>query len=175
VSEGIRATPTHNLSGAAHSQLASRTQIANSSTRVVSSEGLSLAICGAIMNLKISGRHLEVTPSLREYTVTKLERVLRDFEDVIEVTVLLSVDKRMQKSQCAEVYVHRKGRGVFVESSDGDVYAAIDLLAAELDQQVVWHKTRLQEHHHDVVRNRSTDMTISNDGTDELFRALSPI
>jgi putative sigma-54 modulation protein len=127
------------------------------------------------MNLKISGRHLEVTPALREYMVTKLERVLRHFENVIDVTVLLSVDNRMQKSQCAEVYVRRKGRGVFVESSDGDLYAAIDLLVDELDRQLVLHKTRLQDHHHDVVEYRSKDMTPLNDGGDELFRALSPV
>jgi putative sigma-54 modulation protein len=103
------------------------------------------------MNLKISARHLEVTSALREYMVTKLERVLRHLENVIDVTVLLSIDNYKEESQCAEVYVHMKGRGVFVESSGGDLHAAIDLLVDKLDRQVVRHNPRryplsLREH-----------------------------
>jgi putative sigma-54 modulation protein len=124
------------------------------------------------MNLKISGRHLEVTPALRAYMVTKLERVLRHFENVIDVKVLLSVDNHMQKSQCAELYVHMKGRGVFVESSDGDLYAAIDLLVDELDRQVVSHKSRLQEHHHDDLKYRSANMTPLNSPTARMASCL---
>ena len=44
------------------------------------------------MNLKISGHHLEVTPAIREYVVTKLDRVLRHSDQVIDGTVILSVD-----------------------------------------------------------------------------------
>ena len=41
------------------------------------------------MNLTISGHHLEVTPSLREYVLTKLDRVTRHFDQVVDVNVLL--------------------------------------------------------------------------------------
>ena len=36
------------------------------------------------MNLQISGHHLELTPALREYVITKLDRVLRHFDQVID-------------------------------------------------------------------------------------------
>ena len=42
------------------------------------------------MNLTISGHHLEVSPALRAYVTAKLERVLRHFDQVIHVKVLLS-------------------------------------------------------------------------------------
>ena len=35
------------------------------------------------MNLNISGRHLEVTPALRDYVSTKLERILRHFDQAV--------------------------------------------------------------------------------------------
>jgi putative sigma-54 modulation protein len=111
------------------------------------------------MNLKISGHHLEVTPALREYVVTKLERVLRHFEHVIDATVLLSVDNHKQKSQWAEINVHVKSRDIFVESSDGNLYAAIDLLIDKLDRQVVRHKNRLQDHRHGSIKYRSANLT----------------
>ena len=44
--------------------------------------------------------------------------------------------------------LHIKGRDIFVEQSHEDLYAAIDQLMEKLDRQVVRHKDRLQDHHH---------------------------
>ena len=44
------------------------------------------------MNLTISGHHLEVTPALRGYVTHKLDRVLRHFDQVVDVRVLLSAN-----------------------------------------------------------------------------------
>ena len=49
------------------------------------------------MNLTISGHHLEVTPAIREYVQSKLERILRHFDHVIDIAVILSVDKLREK------------------------------------------------------------------------------
>jgi putative sigma-54 modulation protein len=102
------------------------------------------------MNLTISGHHLEVTPALREYVLTKLGRIKRHFDQVVDVAVLLSVEKQKEKDrrQKAEVNLHVKGRDIFVESAHEDLYAAIDELVDKLDRQVCKHKDRVQEHHH---------------------------
>ena len=91
------------------------------------------------MNLTISGHHLEVTPALREYVLTKLDRVTRHFDQVVDVNVLLTVEKLKEKErrQKAEVTLHVKGRDIFVEQSHEDLYAAIDQLMDKLDRQVV--------------------------------------
>lgn len=103
------------------------------------------------MNLTISGHHLDVTPALREYVLNKLERVMRHFDQVVDVSVILSVEKKKEKEQRqkAEVTLHVKGRDIFVEQSHEDLYAAIDQLMDKLDRQVVRHKDRVQDHHHD--------------------------
>ena len=44
------------------------------------------------MNLTISGHHLEVTPALRGYVTSKLDRITRHFDQVVDVKVLLTVD-----------------------------------------------------------------------------------
>ncbi|MEM5426109.1 ribosome hibernation-promoting factor, HPF/YfiA family [Paraburkholderia ferrariae] len=115
------------------------------------------------MNLKISGHHLDVTPALREYVTTKLAKVLRHFENVIDVSVLLSVDNHKETSQRAEISLHVKGRDIFVESADGDLYAAIDLLIDKLDRQVVRHKDRLHDHQHDGIKYRTLGTTPTDD------------
>jgi putative sigma-54 modulation protein len=102
------------------------------------------------MNLTISGHHLDVTPALREYVLTKLDRVTRHFDQVVDITVLLSVEKLKEKErrQKAEVTLHVKGKDIFVEHASEDLYAAIDQLMDKLDRQVCRHKDKVQDHHH---------------------------
>ena len=65
------------------------------------------------MNLTISGHHLEVTPALREYVLTKLDRITRHFDAVVDVNVLLTVEnlKEKERRQKAEVHFPRQGEG----------------------------------------------------------------
>mgnify|MGYP003334680054 FL=1 len=101
------------------------------------------------MNLKISGHHLELTPSLREYVQNKLERIKRHFDNVIDVTVILAVDDNTEKDkrQRAEINLHMRGKDLHVESEAQDMYSAIDILMDKLDRQVLKHKDRIQDHH----------------------------
>ncbi len=110
------------------------------------------------MNVTISGHHLDVTPALRAYVSTKLDRVTRHFDQVVDVTVLLSVEKLKEKErrQKAEVTLHVKGRDIFAEQSHEDLYAAIDQLMDKLDRQVVKHKGKLQAHHHATAKRLPT-------------------
>lgn len=102
------------------------------------------------MNLTISGHHMEVTPALREYVMNKMERVIRHFDQVVDVHVLLSVENMREKElrQKAEVTLRVKGREIFLEHAHEDLYAAVDQLMDKLDRQVVRHKDRVQKHHH---------------------------
>jgi putative sigma-54 modulation protein len=92
------------------------------------------------MNLHLTGHHLEVTPALREYLTSKLERVKRHFDQVIDVAVVLSTEREQRK---AEATVHLSGKDLFAESQDPDMYAAIDGLIDKLDRQIVKHKEKL--------------------------------
>lgn len=96
------------------------------------------------MNLQISGHHIEVTPALREYVENRLDPVVRHFDRVTGVTVILSVEKLQQK---AEVTLHVPGKDIFVENSAEDLYAAIDVLFDKLDRQVQKYKQKVQDHH----------------------------
>ena len=75
------------------------------------------------MNLKISGHHLEVTPALRAYVESKLERIKRHFDNVIDVTVTLSVDsltekEKRQRTPTMYYYVRPGPAGPGVQSSE---------------------------------------------------------
>ena len=102
------------------------------------------------MNLKITGHHVEVTDAIRDYVTTKLDRVIRHFDNVTSINVILSVEKLKQK---AEVTLHVRGKDIFVESDDADMYAAIDSMTDKLDRQVIKYKQKNQDHGHDALKH----------------------
>jgi putative sigma-54 modulation protein len=106
------------------------------------------------MNLTISGHHLEVTPALRTYVTGKLDRITRHFDQVVDVKVLLTVEKQKEKEkrQRAECNIHVKGSDLFAESAHEDLYAAVDELVDKLDRQVIKHKDRITDHHHSAPK-----------------------
>jgi putative sigma-54 modulation protein len=107
------------------------------------------------MNLQLTGHHLDITPALRGYVTSKLERITRHFDHVIDVNVILSVDKLEQK---IEANVHVPGGAIFCESSDADMYAAIDSLEDKLDRQIIKHKEKVIDHRlNGAARNRAAE------------------
>ena len=51
------------------------------------------------MNLTISGHHLEVTPAIKSYVESKVGRITRHFDQVVDVKVTLTVDATKDKDQ----------------------------------------------------------------------------
>ena len=98
------------------------------------------------MNLNISGHHVDVTPPMRDYVLSKLKRVERHFDHLISAEVILTVEKLRQK---AEATIHASGANLHAEAVDGDMYAAIDLMMDKLDQQTRKHKEKVRNHHHE--------------------------
>ena len=98
------------------------------------------------MNLNLTGRHLEITPAIREHILSKLDKVKRHFDNVIDVNVILSVDKLVQK---AEATVHISGKNIHAETEDSNLYVAIDALVDSLDRQVLKHKEKHAARRHD--------------------------
>ena len=96
------------------------------------------------MNLNMTGHHLEITPSIRDYVSSKMTRINRHFDHVIDVNMILSVEKLRQK---IEANVHLSGKDIFVESENPDMYAAIDLLVDKLDRQIIKHKEKVKNKH----------------------------
>ena len=94
------------------------------------------------MNLHLSGHHLELTPAIREYVTSKLDRITRHFDHVIDVNIILSVERGQRR---AEASIHVSGKDLFAESQDPDMYAAIDALVDKLDRQIVKHKEKRSE------------------------------
>ena len=107
------------------------------------------------MRLSITGHHLEITDSLREYVDNKLMRLERHFDKVTDVHCILAVEKLRHK---AEAKINLNGSMLFADSVEDNMYAAIDTLVDKLDRQIKKHKEKLKAHHdkHDKSADKRT-------------------
>jgi putative sigma-54 modulation protein len=108
------------------------------------------------MNLHLTGHRLQITPAIRDYIEAKLQRITHHFDHVIDVNMILAVEKLQQK---VEATVHVRGKDFFCESVDHDMYAAIDSLADKLDRAIRKHKERRISNRHDEapIKHQATE------------------
>ncbi|MBL1142264.1 MAG: ribosome hibernation promoting factor [Proteobacteria bacterium] len=95
------------------------------------------------MQLDVTGRHVDITDSLKDYVESKFQRLERHFEHINNTHVILSVEKERQK---AEATVHVNRGNLFADDEQEDMYAAIDGLIDKLDRQLKKHKEKLTDH-----------------------------
>ncbi len=95
------------------------------------------------MNLTVTGRHVEVTNSMHNYVSEKLQRLQRHSENLFDIHVILSVEKVRQK---AEATIQISGKKLYADTTQPDMYAAIDLLMDKLDRQLIRKKEKARAH-----------------------------
>ena len=96
------------------------------------------------LHVIVQGKHIAVTPALREYAEEKLGRITRYFDHVQEAQVVLSVERRgnLGKAQVVEVSVRGDGVVLRGEEASPDMYASIDLVAEKLKKQIERYRSK---------------------------------
>jgi|TARA_B100001059_G_scaffold195146_1_gene199553 putative sigma-54 modulation protein len=121
------------------------------------------------MKLLIHGRNLDVTPALREYTETKLERAIHHFDDLVkEADVHLSVARNPRvPQQTAEVTVFANGTVIRAQERSENLYASIDLVASKLARQLRRFKERHSDHGHRTTPTAENDVLLTERPTED--------
>lgn len=91
------------------------------------------------MQINVSGHHIDVTASLRNYVISKLDRLERHFDRITNTNVILTVEKQRQK---ADATIQYSGGEIFADAESDDLYTAIDMLADKLDRQLIKKKEK---------------------------------
>lgn len=92
----------------------------------------------------MTGQQIDVTDSLRDYVRSKIDKIERHFDLVSDVHCILKVEKLRHT---AEATISVNGGTIFADSTEEDMYAAIDGLVDKLDRQVRKYKEKLVDHH----------------------------
>jgi putative sigma-54 modulation protein len=96
------------------------------------------------LEITISGRHVEVTPTLKDYAQEQAEKLLRYFDGITRISVTLSLEAgRMSAEMVISV---RKGLTIIGEVEDRDFVTALDILADKMERQLTRHKEKIKNH-----------------------------
>ena len=101
------------------------------------------------MNLYINTARDVVLPDpLRTYAETKIRRLDRHFDRILDAHLQLDLDgrKRMDPSKTAELRVHINGTIVKGKVTAQELREALDLVVDKVDEQLRRRKERIKEH-----------------------------
>lgn len=92
------------------------------------------------MKLNIIGRHIEITPAMKDFVEKKLQRLNRRDDNIMSIQITLHVEKA---SHIADAILHVKGTELHATATDKDMYSAIDTLADKISAQLIKHKEKI--------------------------------
>jgi putative sigma-54 modulation protein len=98
------------------------------------------------MQIRVTCRHMDVTDSLRDHAITRVEHDLHSFDRVEDVHVIMDVQKI---HHIAEVVVKGKGH-IHLESKEEseDMYNSIDRAVEKMAKQLRKNRDKIQDHRH---------------------------
>jgi len=93
------------------------------------------------MEIKVTAKNIKLTPAIKQFVQTRVNKLENYFDDVVWAQVLLSVEKKI--NQRAELIVHA-GRKVTVSASavEHDLYKAIDAAVTKAEAQMKKAKSK---------------------------------
>jgi len=97
------------------------------------------------MQVSLSGHHVDITESMREYVNEKVAKLDRHFDHALDIHIVLTVEKLRHK---AEATLHVSGGNLHADDVQEDMYAAIDGLVDKLDRQGKKHKEKQKNYRH---------------------------
>jgi len=108
------------------------------------------------VHLTVNSRDLEVTPAMRIHIENGMEKIRKHFDHVIDATVFFMIDNATEKAlrHTAELTIHLKGKELYAEAHNEDLYHAIDAVVNKLERQVAKHKEKTQDHHHEKLSDQ---------------------
>jgi putative sigma-54 modulation protein len=116
----------------------------------------------ALMQVIVTGRHIEATDALKQYATEKFTRLDKYLPKGVQASITLSVIKKVHHR--AEAVI--KSNGILIQASEEteEMYSAIDLLVEKIERRVRKYKERLVDHKHQTGK---TDMLASASPSEE--------
>lgn len=103
-----------------------------------------LEFVDAEYNFQITGRHVEITDSLRTYIIDKISKIERFMNRIVDVNVILDIQKLDNRVEIILRAANTKIRSLAIST---DMYVSIDQAVDKLEAQILRYKSKLQDHH----------------------------
>ena len=92
-----------------------------------------------MMQITVTGRHMELTPALRDYATAKVNKLTKYIDNILEAHIVLSVEKYRH---LAEITIHLDGVNINSKDETEDMYASIDQVVEKIERQLLKRKSK---------------------------------
>lgn len=103
-----------------------------------------LEFSDSVYNIKITGRHVEITDAMKDYALEKVAKIERFMDRIIDVTVIMDIQKLEHR---VEILCLAGNTKITSQASSLDMYASIDKAVAKLEAQIRRYKDKIHDHH----------------------------
>ena len=101
------------------------------------------------MKVNYTGRHMELTEPLKQFTKERLDKMATYLDDIIDVHVILSVEKHRH---AAEITLKTRASAFVASATTDDMYASITQAVEKLENQAHKHQGKRNTRGHETVR-----------------------
>jgi len=96
------------------------------------------------MQISVTGRHMEVTESIRDFALERVEHELADFPRILNAHMILAVEKHRQIAELVVQGPHHLR--VEAKEESNDMYASITAAVEKVARQIERQMEKWQEH-----------------------------
>lgn len=107
-------------------------------------------------NISITGRHVLVTESMKDYAMEKLSKLDRFSPRLIDIAVMMDIRKFEHR---VDLVIQFNNMKIKSHAVTGDMYASIDLAVDKLQNQIRRYKDKIQDHH--LKSLKAIDMNVN--------------
>lgn len=111
------------------------------------------------MQVSITGRHVELTDPIKDYVHEKLGHLKHSFDHVVDVHVVLSVEKIRQR---CEVTIQASGLTIHASHETDDMYASIDGVMDKLSRQLKRYRAKMRKHQSNHNQRKGREIKVSH-------------
>ena len=105
-----------------------------------------------LVQVTVSSRHMDLSPALREHAEEKAGKLLKYYDRIQEIEVILDSGKEQGKDHMrVEMIVNAEHKNMFIaHHNNGDAYVCIDACVGKLERQLSDHKKKIRNRKHPV-------------------------
>jgi putative sigma-54 modulation protein len=134
-----------------------------------------LEFIGEEYNIQITGRHVEVTPAMKDYAMEKVSKLERFTNRILDVNVIMDIQKLDHR---VEIILYTGGVKMMSQANTTDMYVSIDQAFDKLEAQILRYKSKIQDYHakgHPVVEMPVEVIYAQLEATDDFELDNEPI
>ena len=100
------------------------------------------------MEIKVSGKHLEVTDPIRDHAIERANRLPKFYDRIQEIDIIIDKADNHQHEEVEVIVKVDKADPIINKKSGPDLYVLLDEVFGKIERQVRNHKEKLRNRKH---------------------------